>query len=83
MHIIQNRYTSHMLCDECGTDRRVLVSLNTRYLCLDCVNEINKTVAAWKQERHDYVLANAHRMNARVLDEEPHQVIEPHETSSC
>jgi hypothetical protein len=40
------------------------------------VNEINKTVAAWKQERRDYVLAYPHLMNARVLDEEPHQVSE-------
>ena len=74
--------TSHMLCDECGCEKRVLVSLTAFDLCLGCLEEVNKTGAIWRKEQHDYVLANAHRTDARVLDEEPHQVIEPHETSS-
>ena len=82
MNVIHNNPTSHVLCDECGTDHRVLVSVGKQYLCLDCVRQINKTVAIWRKEQHAYILANSHRLNAKVLDDEPHQVIEPHETSS-
>ena len=79
MHIIEAALTSssRVICYECGTARRVLVRLAASDLCLDCLKDVNKTVAAWKKERHDYVLANAHHMNARVLDEEPHQIVEP------
>jgi hypothetical protein len=83
MYMKQNHPYNPVLCDECGCEKRVLLSLTAFDLCLGCLEEANKTVAAWKQERRDYVLAYPHLMNAKVLDEEPHQVIEPHETSSC
>jgi hypothetical protein len=76
MYIKQNHPYNPVLCDECGCEKRVLLSLTAFDLCLGCLEEANKTVAAWKKERHDYVLANACRMNARVLDEEPHQIVE-------
>ena len=82
MYIKQNHPHNPVLCDECGCEKSVLVSLTAFDLCLDCVRQINKTVAIWRREKYYPVLANAHRLNARVLDEEPHQVIEPHETSS-
>jgi hypothetical protein len=76
MYMKQNHPHNPVLCDECGCEKRVLVSLTAFDLCLGCLEEVNKTVAAWWQERHDYVLASAHRTDARVLDEGPHQVSE-------
>jgi hypothetical protein len=82
VHIIEAALTSssRVICYECGTVRRVLVRLAASDLCLDCLKDVNKTVAAWKKERHDYILANSRRMNARVLDEAPHQVRSPNES---
>jgi len=76
MYMKQNHPYDPVLCDECGCEKRVLLSMTAFHLCLGCLEEANKTVAAWKQERRDYVLANAHRTDARVLDEEPHQIVE-------
>ena len=76
MYMKQNHPDNPVLCDECGCEKRVLLSLTAFDLCLGCLKEANKTVAAWNKERHDYVLANVHRMNAKGLDEEPHQIVE-------
>jgi hypothetical protein len=76
MYIKQNHPYNPVLCDECGCERRVLLSLTAFDLCLGCLEEANKTAAAWKKERRDYVLTYPHLMNARGLDEKPHQVVE-------
>jgi hypothetical protein len=75
MYMKQNHPDNPVLCDECGCEKSVLVSLTAFDLCLDCVRQINKTVAIWR-------VANLlqKQPNGKVLDEGPHQVIEPNET---
>jgi hypothetical protein len=51
MYMKQNHPYDPVLCDECGCERRVLVSLTAFYLCLGCLEEANKTVAVWQKNK--------------------------------